>query len=658
LVRLEGITERTGDVLFSCSGGQPGAQITGNLTLFLSVNVSNKTAADGTADVLLTINGAPANVPPRVTSINAITFNGLTFTLTPQGTVEIRLQNVRANASQLLATPDRVITLYATFTGGALLSFTANNFGVGVPQRALYATSTGRLICTQAGSPLPAALTVTSLAAASAFTTTRVTEGFATAFAPKSDWSSQNADTGTRIIQRYSGFTPASRLFVPDFIAGSDADEPTAAGDLGSPAAGGAYTPGKGQLLLARVTGADSSGAGGSVLSPAPAAATNFTAVSELPLVNGAAYVVYEVMDASPLVQESAQIPTFLGLPAGGPTAETDSSVNLAPASTLITAAAAPVPRFLNVPPLEDCTLINDCGASYFPRLKVDTTSLQLMAPGSATGYIPVRNDAGGLLRWSASTSAAFLTLAPAQGVNNGTIRVDASAGNLPPGIYNATILIDAGPIAGTRSVAVTFTVGTPVAMPPSLRAVTSAASASVFSLVPGSLATIYGSRFMGRTVLATFDGTPAQILFANDTQINLLVPAALAGKSAAELRISIDGNPAAPKTVPIAVSAPAIFAGAVLNQDWSPNTASSSAAPGTILQIFATGLPASGPITARVHDRDIPAPAFAGQAPGLPGVQQINVAIPADLPAMQTYVYVCGAGVCSPAEKLWLGPT
>ncbi len=44
-----------------------------------------------------------------------------------------------------------------------------------------------------------------------------------------------NADTGTRIIVQYSGFPAGAQLFVPTVVAGSDATQPTAGGDLGCP---------------------------------------------------------------------------------------------------------------------------------------------------------------------------------------------------------------------------------------------------------------------------------------------------------------------------------------------------------------------------------------------------------------------------------------
>ena len=321
-----------GDVLFSCSGGQPNSTVTGNLVFFLSVNVTNKVLPDGAADVLLTVNGAPANVRGQVTGVNAISFLGVSVPVNPQGISELRLINVRGNASQQIGLTGRVITLYGTFTGGSLLTFTNNQFTVGVPQRALLAGSSGKLICSQSGSPLPATLGVASLVArGTALSSTRVTEGFATAFAQRSDWSNMNADSGTRVIVSWTGFPSGARLFVPDVIAGSDADQPTSGGDLGLPASGGAYTPGNGQLLLSRVQGADSNGAGGTLTTGAPSSAASFDAVSELTLNNGAAFAVYEVVDSNPVLRQSAQIPVFLGLAPNGPTATTDSSVNLAP---------------------------------------------------------------------------------------------------------------------------------------------------------------------------------------------------------------------------------------------------------------------------------------------------------------------------------------
>jgi uncharacterized protein (TIGR03437 family) len=104
---------------------------------------------------------------------------------------------------------------------------------------------------------------------------------------------------------------------------------------------------------------------------------------------------------------------------------------------------------------------------------------------------------------------------------------------------------------------------------------------------------------------------------------------------------------------VAVAPFEPAIFAGAVVNQDSTVNGPSNGAAAGSVIALWATGLSGSGVITAHIADRDIAVPYYAGPAPGFPGVQQVNLVIPGDLTAGTTEVYVCGASgsaakVCS----------
>src|SRR5205085_2435395 len=187
---------------------------------------------------------------------------------------------------------------------------------VATTQKTLYIGWSGSIICSQAGSPWPLVLNFTNLIRArTVFASVRFTEGFADAFAPFSAEDNLNADNGTRIILRYSGYPADAHIFVPNAIAGSDAVRPTAGGDFGVPASGGAYAPGTngGTLLLSLVNGADVNGAGGTLAytpGPAGSGTVNFDEVSELTITGGAAYAVYEVVDANPFRLESAQFPT------------------------------------------------------------------------------------------------------------------------------------------------------------------------------------------------------------------------------------------------------------------------------------------------------------------------------------------------------------
>jgi uncharacterized protein (TIGR03437 family) len=160
------------------------------------------------------------------------------------------------------------------------------------------------------------------------------------------------------------------------------------------------------------------------------------------------------------------------------------------------------------------------------------------------------------------------------------------------------------------------------------------------------------GSAFTGKSVSVSFNGEPATILFSNDTQINLLVPADLPLSNSIQLVVSVDGSSSTPMNVASAAFEPAIFPNALLNQDATLNSASNGAARGSVIYFWATGLSGTGTISAMIGDREIDSLNYAGPAPDLPGVQQVNILIPADLPAMTTNLSVCGLSGASGAVK------
>ena len=691
LVRAEGITERVADMVLACSNGSPGANVNGNLTLFMNVNITNRVASNGSnqvSDMLLTVdNGSgpqPANVPGVLTGPGALTYNGLNFNLSSNGSVTLRFSGVRAAVNGLAAFPSDMVIAQFSFNAEPIISLFSNQLVVADAEPGLYVGFSEKIVCSQTGSRAPsnAKSFASFLASGAVFGTTRVTEGFADAFSPKSGFQGLNADTGTRIMVTYSGFPQGASIFVPSVVAGSDALQPTAGGDFGFPAAGGQYTPGNnGSLLLALVQGADSNGAGGSpVYVPGqPGSPTaSFDAMTQVTLANGAGAVVYEVVDANPHVQESAQFPTFLVLtPFAGASVQTSEDVTFAPVSTVYTATAIdPIPRFQAITPQADCTIVGDCNASYFPRLFVFESSLQYTAQAGSntqTKYITIHNTSGGVLQWNATLAyqqgSGWLDVSPTSGENDSGIRVDAIPGTLAPGAYNATLTVDAGPFAGTSTVAITLTI-TPAAPPPPVitPTITAAVNAATFAtgpLTPGSLASIVGTNFSGDGLTATFDGTPAQIFFSNATQINLLVPAALAGKASSQLIVSAGGVSSAPDTVALAAFSPGIFNGGILNQDNSVNGPNHPAPLGSVIQIFATGLSGSGEITGNINGGTIGAlipPDYAGPAPGLLGVQQINLTVPLILSGTTANVSVCGRAtpaqvVCSPTVPLAVAP-
>jgi uncharacterized protein (TIGR03437 family) len=154
-------------------------------------------------------------------------------------------------------------------------------------------------------------------------------------------------------------------------------------------------------------------------------------------------------------------------------------------------------------------------------------------------------------------------------------------------------------------------------------------------------------------------NGAEAVILSANDGRIDFIVPETLALLDTATLLVEAGGVVSDAATVRMAVSAPGIFSGGVFNQDGSVHSVTNAELAGRMIQVFATGLPISraGLISARIHDREIDMPLYAGPAPGSPGVQQVNLMIPADLPETTTEVTVCGAALSSPATKICSPP-
>jgi uncharacterized protein (TIGR03437 family) len=661
-VRTEGLTEQLGDIVLSCTGGTPGATVSGNLSVSLPVAVTNRLSAGNVVDATLTVSTGTGPVSTGATPVlqgtNAVGFNGITFTLPADGGASLRISNLRAAVAQLGQSNTAPIQALLSWSGSSELAFDRAMPTVGVPHVGLLAGFASTMVSCQ-GSQLPPLIDVAGLMGTSAVSSVRVTEGFTSAFGP-----------GVRFRLTYSGFPAGARLFAPDAIAGSDALQPTLSGLLGGGSSGGVYTGGSGTLFLLRVLNADPDGSGGTLATVPGLTGTATVALdgaSEVPLAGGAGFAVYQVMDQNPLVGENAEIPTWLGLPpTGGATASPRQGVTFAPVSTVATATATdPVPRFVGVEPPADCSLLNDCAS--FPTLSIQPqpTPFEFTAAAGAKAFqrwVWVKNTGGGVLAWTAylqfasGANWAALTPIPDLGVN-----VQFTPKNVVPGVYEATLTIDAG-AAGIVNVPVKLTVTAPQPPPsaqtaPQVDSVVQAATLQP-GVVPGSLATLLGSHLAGSSVSVTFGSSTASLLYAGEHQITLLVPQELAGHASATMTTTVKGV-SSQQNVNLTDIAPGVFA--ILNQDSSLNSPGNDAEGGSIVQVFATGLPPAGigTITAKIHDVWITSPAFAGPAPGFAGLQQVNLRVPAGWPRMDTSVILCGtslatgARTCSPQAPL-----
>lgn len=182
---------------------------------------------------------------------------------------------------------------------------------------------------------------------------------------------------------------------------------------------------------------------------------------------------------------------------------------------------------------------------------------------------------------------------------------------------------------------------------------VLNAASLASGPVSPGEVVTLFGSIPAGAPMVL-FNNVPATVLYGGFDQVNAIVPFGLDISQPAQVEVRQNGT-SLTTTVAVAAASPAVFTlstsgigpGAILNQDYTVNSAVRPAAPGSAIMIYATGfgalnpLPLDGqigqvlattvtPVMAAIDG--IPAQVlYAGAAPNLiDGTVQVNVQIPA----------------------------
>ena len=184
----------------------------------------------------------------------------------------------------------------------------------------------------------------------------------------------------------------------------------------------------------------------------------------------------------------------------------------------------------------------------------------------------------------------------------------------------------------------------------------------------PGALASIFGTNFgaviasassvpfpktLG-VVSVTVGGRPAPVFYISPTQINFQIPWETPVGNA-DVIVTVNGVASDAGTVTVKTTAPGLFtqgdgAAIVQNSDYSLNTSSNPAAAGSAIIAYLTG---SGPVNQSVADGAISPSAplaqvtsqasatigtqtaqvlFAGLTPGLVGVLQVNVMVPAGM--------------------------
>jgi uncharacterized protein (TIGR03437 family) len=179
--------------------------------------------------------------------------------------------------------------------------------------------------------------------------------------------------------------------------------------------------------------------------------------------------------------------------------------------------------------------------------------------------------------------------------------------------------------------------------------------------VAPGSIVAIFGANLAadpasaGALPLPTslggaqvlMNGIKAPLFYASAGQINAQVPWEVSGATSLSVQVAYNGATSNTASVALATAAPGVFV-IVHAADYSPVTSSNPAVPGEFLVLFCTGLgpvsnqPATGTaaqssllsvssVATTVTIAGVPSfVAFSGLTPGLVGVYQVNVQVPA----------------------------
>jgi uncharacterized protein (TIGR03437 family) len=191
-------------------------------------------------------------------------------------------------------------------------------------------------------------------------------------------------------------------------------------------------------------------------------------------------------------------------------------------------------------------------------------------------------------------------------------------------------------------------------------------------SIAPGELVSVYGlalgpdpavsapssgnlpTSLGGSSV--TINGTPAPISYASLYRIDFQAPFGLTTGSNAMVQVTSNNQSSAPVPVSVVAAAPALFTRSVdgtgqvmaFNQGGSANSVMNPGAKGSTISLYASGLGATSPtVPAGTAPPNMPLSTvsgvtatvggtaatvqFAGLAPGLPGIYQLNIQVPSN---------------------------
>lgn len=318
------------------------------------------------------------------------------------------------------------------------------------------------------------------------------------------------------------------------------------------------------------------------------------------------------------------------------------------------------------------------------PALAASPSSLAFTAQSGAANPASqsINLTGSSMLPFAIATSPSWLAVSVASGATPATLVATVNSTGMSQGSYQGSITITSG-VAGNSplTIPVTLNLTAPLVVTgPTISSVVSAASYAAGGFSPGAIVSLFGSLLgpqtgtvfsvnsqgtLGATlggVSVTVGGLPAIPLFVQNGQINIILPYTLGTAGQAAVQVQYNNLTSAEFNIPLSPADVQIFTanasgsgpGSILNQDFSINTETNRAAPGSVVQVYGTGggllvpsLPVIAgnvagdtlswvalPYSATVNGENATV-LYAGSAPGLVyGVSQFNVQLPADLRA------------------------
>jgi uncharacterized protein (TIGR03437 family) len=293
-------------------------------------------------------------------------------------------------------------------------------------------------------------------------------------------------------------------------------------------------------------------------------------------------------------------------------------------------------------------------------RVSPATISLSGTAAVEQDATLTIDSTAGpALVQPSISTSSNWLHFGVQSGYTSvdgkfttpATLTIYANSGQ--PGTFRGAITLQT--TNNSVTVPVTLDASPAATKPPQIASVVNAASGLPSALAPGEIFSIFGLG-VGGTILV--NGVPAPPLYTSSGQVNAVVPYEAGTSGIAKVKVDVAQVSSGEWGIPLTSAAPAIFtinasgagAGAVLNQDYSVNSAANPAARGSVIQIFGTGQGITSPpsltgaistgagnaavLPVKVTIGGIDAIVqYQGAAPGLiSGALQVNALVPPDV--------------------------